>query len=91
MGSNNNEALAALGGYTREQRNRLGLTQTQLAERLGWAQERISTIENGKYGMPSLPALARLAGALEIPVNTFLAATGLVGETSSREDVDHDP
>ncbi len=70
--------LEALGRVVREHRLRLGLTQTQLAERLGWAQERVSTIENGKYGLPSLPALVRLTEALAIPLETLLGACGFI-------------
>jgi two-component system OmpR family sensor kinase len=66
----------ALGMFIRDRRKTLGLTQTQLAERLGWVQERISTLENGKYGMPSLPALERLANALESKLFEVLVAAG---------------
>jgi two-component system, OmpR family, sensor kinase len=52
------------------------LTQTQLADRLGWVQERISVIENGKYGMPSLQALVRLTEVLEVPFGELLDAAG---------------
>src|SRR5947209_2193830 len=64
----NDPDLPAFGTLIREQRTRLKLTQTQLAERLGWTQERISVLENGKYGVPSLPALVRVSEALEVPV-----------------------
>lgn len=79
------ERLNALGAFIRERRTRLGLTQTQLAGRLGWAQERISTLEHGKYGMPSLPGLAQLAEALEVPVTSFLPVMGLVGHPCARD------
>lgn len=65
-----------LGAYIREQRTRLRLTQEQLAERTGWTQERISVLESGKYGLPSVPALARLAAALEVDLSALLAAAG---------------
>jgi two-component system OmpR family sensor kinase len=68
--------LGALGAYVRERRRTLGLTQAQLGERLGWAQERISLLENGKYGLPSLPLLARLASALETSLAPILDAVG---------------
>src|SRR5947209_20049312 len=66
----------ALGKFIRERRTELGLTQTQLAARVGWVQERISLIENGKYGMPSLPSLARLADALDVRLFEVLATAG---------------
>jgi two-component system, OmpR family, sensor kinase len=68
--------LEGLGQYIRSRRQALGLTQTQLGQRLGWMQERVSILENGKYGMPSLPALARLAVACEVPLMDILRAAG---------------
>jgi signal transduction histidine kinase/transcriptional regulator with XRE-family HTH domain len=68
--------LSAFGTFIREQRTHLQLTQNQLADRLGWTQERISTLENGKYGVPSVPALLRLAVALEVPVLMLVQPLG---------------
>jgi two-component system, OmpR family, sensor kinase len=72
-----NVDLLALGAFIREQRTHLGLTQEQLATRCAWAQERVSVLENGKYGTPSLPALVRLAAALEVSVVMLVEAMGL--------------
>ena len=66
----------AFGVFLREHRQVLGWTQEQLAHRVQWTQERISRLENGKYGMPRLPALARLAAGLEMPPSEMLAAAG---------------
>ncbi len=79
-------SLEELGRFIRTRRTTLGLTQTQFAERLGWAQERISILENGKYGMPSLPALARLANSLEIPLLALLEAAGYAGQYTDSDD-----
>lgn len=68
--------LERLGSFIRERRIELGLTQTQLAQRIDWVQERISTLENGRYGLPSLPTLARLAEGLQVPLSALLAACG---------------
>jgi two-component system, OmpR family, sensor kinase len=68
--------LESLGNYIRARRQALNLTQTQLGQRLGWMQERVSILENGKYGMPSLPALARLAIACEVSLMEILRAAG---------------
>jgi transcriptional regulator with XRE-family HTH domain len=68
--------LVGLGRFARERRTELGLTQHQLAERLGWSQERVSVLENGKYGMPSVPLLSRLSEALEVPLADILDAAG---------------
>lgn len=68
--------LTALGATVRARRRELGLTQEQLAGRLGWSQERVSILENGKYGMPSLPLLSLVARALELPLSRVMAAVG---------------
>jgi transcriptional regulator with XRE-family HTH domain len=77
--------LKGLGEYIRARRRKLGLTQTALGERLGWVQERISVLETGKYGTPSLPALATLAQALEAPLSELLTACGLSEAVSGAE------
>ena len=69
--------LVALGSLARERRKELGLTQTELGDRLGWAQERVSLLENGKYGLPSLPQLCRLADGLELSFDDLLRTIGL--------------
>jgi transcriptional regulator with XRE-family HTH domain len=69
--------LAGLGRYIRERRKQLHLTQEMLGRRLGWAQERVSTLENGKYGLPSLPQFCRLADALRVPLPELLRHAGL--------------
>ena len=76
MDSDGAARLQALGAYVRAQRQSLGLTQTQLGKRLGYYQERISAIERGTYGMPSLPACAELADALEIGLGELIEAAG---------------
>jgi transcriptional regulator with XRE-family HTH domain len=71
--------LKGLGGLVRRRRRELGLTQTQLGKRTGWVQERISLLESGKYGTPSLPALATIADALETTLVEVLQAAGFQG------------
>jgi transcriptional regulator with XRE-family HTH domain len=84
--------LAALGSFIRTRRRTLELTQEQLAERLGWVQERISLLEHGKYGMPSLPSLARLASAVETELGDVLVSVGYHGAREiSRPDTDGEP
>ncbi len=78
-GDGNGANLAALGEFIRTRRRVLELTQEQLAERLGWVQERISLLEHGKYGMPSLPSLARLATAVEMELGDVLVSVGYHG------------
>jgi transcriptional regulator with XRE-family HTH domain len=68
--------LVALGRFIRERRSSLELTQTQVADRLGWKQERISILENSRYGLPSVPTLARLAAALDVSLSDLLGTAG---------------
>lgn len=53
-------------------RRTLGLTQAQLAERLGVDTETLSRFERGKH-LPSLTTLERLAGLLLTTVGELLA------------------
>ena len=81
--------LERLGRFVRDSRLRLGLSQAQLARRVGWSQERVSVLEHGTYGLPSLPKLDRLATALDVPLADMLEALGYVVrdevETTARE------
>lgn len=51
----------------REFRTELGLTQDQLAERVGVARQSIISIEKG-YFLPSIETALRLSAALNVPV-----------------------
>lgn len=55
-----------------KRRRALGLTQAQLAERLGVDTETLSRFERGKHS-PTLKNLARLAGLLQTTVSDLLA------------------
>jgi transcriptional regulator with XRE-family HTH domain len=74
--ANSTADLEGLGRFVRRRRVSLRLNQTALAQRLGWGQERISLIENGRYGLPSIPQLARLASACECALVDLLRAAG---------------
>lgn len=54
-----------LVGKLREHREELGISQTQLANHLGWPQQRISSIESGARRLDVLE-FCRLASALGI-------------------------
>jgi transcriptional regulator with XRE-family HTH domain len=54
------------------QRRALGLTQAQLAERIGVDTETVSRFERGKH-LPSLTTLERLAGVLLCTMADLLA------------------
>jgi transcriptional regulator with XRE-family HTH domain len=73
---NHEPDLQRFGALIASRRRDLAMTQDELAQRVGWSQERISTIERGRYGLPSLPSLARLATALDIPLSELLGAAG---------------
>jgi two-component system, OmpR family, sensor kinase len=90
-GARKAEYQAALASFIKERRRALRLTQTQLATRVGWAQERISNLESGNYGLPTILALSRLATALESSLFEMLEAAGFDQRTVSRARVEaHD-
>ena len=61
-----------LGDHVRELRQKRGLTQNDLAQRLGVPQSRISEIESGTR-MPNLVTMLRLAAALDCKPSALLA------------------
>jgi transcriptional regulator with XRE-family HTH domain len=72
------EDNAMLGEYIRERRHQLGLSQEQLAERVGgtYSQGDISRLERGHIELPHLETLIKLASVLEVPVGNLLIAGG---------------
>lgn len=54
----------------RQERERLGLTQAALAERIGVSRKTINTVENGVF-VPSTLLALKLAVALERPVEAL--------------------
>lgn len=61
-----------LGSRIKERRSKLGLTQTDLAEKLGVESETISRIERG-ISTPSLPMLEEVAEALNSGIAELLS------------------
>jgi putative transcriptional regulator len=57
----------------KNRRKELGLTQLQVAERLGMTQSTYANIERGRYE-PGLNLVIRVAGALQIPPGELLPA-----------------
>ena len=51
----------------KEKRAELGLTQAELAERVGVTRKTVNTVENGVFVLSALLAL-KLAEALSVPV-----------------------
>ena len=58
-------------------RERLAQAAHEEEEHLAWTQERLSTLEHGKSGMPSVQSLARLASGLACSLLDLLQATGI--------------
>lgn len=56
-----------LGNHLKQERARLGLTQADLAERVGVSRKTINTVENGVF-VPSTILALKLATALALPV-----------------------
>nr|WP_307815176.1 helix-turn-helix domain-containing protein [Streptomyces sp. I4(2020)] len=61
----------ALAKAVHDRRTELGLTQTELADRAGLTQAKISRIE-GSDTVPTLPLLAKPATALDATLNIAL-------------------
>jgi ribosome-binding protein aMBF1 (putative translation factor) len=58
----------AVGMLIRESREAQGLTQKQLAQRVGTSQSAISRIEDANYDKLMLETLYRIADALNLPL-----------------------
>ena len=64
-----------LGNRLRALRGELGLTQAELAERVGVSRKTINTVENNVF-IPSTILALRLAQALEAPVEALFWLDG---------------
>lgn len=67
-------AMLRLGILVRDVREQRGLTQTELASRIGIAQSALSRIEAGRHNI-SVEMLARIAAALDLPLGVHLGQT----------------
>ena len=67
-----------LGNYIRERRQDLGLTQEELAARIGGSatQAEISRLERGSIALPRRNRLEALAAALEVTLGALLVHSG---------------
>lgn len=68
-----------IGGFLAERRKALGLTQRQLAERLGMSDKSVSKWERGVC-LPDVSVYAELCGILGISINEFLAGEAIQPE-----------
>lgn len=71
----NEELAVTVGAAARVARARLGLTQADVAERVGIAMEVYSRMERGKV-LPSVTTLRRLCQVLRIGADTLLGLDG---------------
>jgi transcriptional regulator with XRE-family HTH domain len=65
-------ASRTIGDNIRAARDRRGLTQQALADKLGMRQPQLNGIENGRYGSTSPKTLLRLAKAVECSIDDLL-------------------
>lgn len=73
---NNKDILINMNVYIKEHLNILGITQKELAERLGVTQQSISAT----ISRPSFPTLERIAAALDVEPWQLLAPPSVVEE-----------
>jgi putative transcriptional regulator len=64
--------MAGLTNNLRAERERLGWTQAELAERIGVSRKTVNTVENGVF-IPSTLVALKLARALDRPVEALFA------------------
>ena len=69
-------SATALSGLVRARRERLHLTQDELAKRVGVSRSEISEIEAGRVKHPGAGVFARLGKVLGLPGAALLAAVG---------------
>jgi transcriptional regulator with XRE-family HTH domain len=70
----------AVGPLVRQLREARGLSETELARRAGLEPKRLRALEAGTTAQPHVPTLHALAGALSVPVSTFLPPPHTLGE-----------
>ena len=66
----------ALGAFLLAERRRRGWSQAELGRRAGLSGQRIGQLERGRALWVSRRTVARLAAALELPVERLEAAAG---------------
>ena len=76
--------LINIGKYIAGQRNELGLTQRQLAEKLGMSDKSVSKWERGVC-LPDVSVYSELCSILGISINEFLAGEDIAQENIVRK------
>ena len=83
--------IQKIGAFIAENRKKNGMTQQQLANRLGVTNKTVSRWENGNY-MPDLSLLQPLAENLDVSLNELLRGEYIAQETAvtkSEENLQH--
>ncbi len=68
------DKVLVLDNRLKEVREGLGLTQEEVAKRMGWSKQRYNTVERNKK-VPSILLALKLANALECDVNDIYKLT----------------
>lgn len=81
-----------LGAFIKERRRQLGISQTELASRIGVSQGYMSQLEGDKVGLPGADLRRRIARALSVSHLDVLVATGelMASETGPSTDTRSD-
>lgn len=80
------ELLETVAKHIRARRKLLGMTQDELAERVGLSTNYIAKLEIA-MNAPSLPALCRLADALQVDVGALVTRAREFSHSDSAEAV----
>jgi len=80
-------AARSLARLVRDSRQRLRLTQVELARRVGVSRSEIAEIEAGRIASPRAAVAARLSEALGLPLVGIVAAAGYaLGEPGALDE-----
>jgi transcriptional regulator with XRE-family HTH domain len=63
----------AIGDFVKEQRKKVGLNQTELAERIGTSKQVINLIEFGVTRVPSEKIMDGLSEVFDVPKSDIIA------------------
>jgi transcriptional regulator with XRE-family HTH domain len=67
-----------IADFVRDARAARGMTQEELADRLGMTPGYVGILETGKVGRPRVQTLRKLAAALDVPLQDLVATTGQI-------------
>lgn len=74
-----------VGELVKRRRTQRGLTQVELGRRTGLSQNYISKLEQGQVELPQRGTLDALGGALELPVEDFYRAAGVLDDLNRND------